>query len=140
MVDASVAIKWFVEEDYSQDARGLLKSFGEGSVVLHAPSLLFHEVGNVLWRLANKLRLLKVTYVIDAYSNFLKVPIHYIDLSKQDASDSLKVSLELGLTFYDAVYLNVSKKLTKTLVTADEEILRKVKGDFSVAHLREIGR
>ena len=140
VVDASVVTKWFVEEDYSQNARDLLKSFGRGSVDLYAPSLLLHEVGNALWRIVNRLKLLKATYVIDAYSNFLKVPIHYADLTKQDASDSLKLSLELGLTFYDVVYLNLSKKLAKMLVTADDEILRKIKGDFRVAHLREIAR
>lgn len=140
VVDASVVIKWFVEEDYSQAARDLLKSFGKGSADLCAPSLLLYEVGNALWRIVNRLKLLRVTYVVGAYSSFLKVPIHYIDLTKQDASDSLKLSLELGLTFYDAVYLNMSEKLAKTLVTADDEILRKVKGDFRVAHLREIGK
>lgn len=138
VIDASVAVKWFVEEDYSQVARYLLKNFEKGSNYLYAPSLLIHEVGNSLWRMVNRLKLLKSQYAINAYRMFLEIPIHYVDLTEEDASNSLKLSLELGSTFYDSVYVSLSKKLGKTLVTADEDILEKAGGQVKVIDLKEL--
>ena len=46
VVDASVAIKWFLPELYGDAALRLLR---EGHSLV-APDLLFPEVGNVLWK------------------------------------------------------------------------------------------
>lgn len=46
VVDASVAVKWFLPEIHGEAAARLL----EGRHVLLAPDLLFPEVGNVLWK------------------------------------------------------------------------------------------
>ena len=46
VVDASVAVKWFVEEEYTTDAVRLLEQGHQ----LYAPRLLASEVGNTLWR------------------------------------------------------------------------------------------
>ena len=44
VIDASVALKWVIEEDGSEAARGLLLS-----EVLAAPDLMIVECANVLW-------------------------------------------------------------------------------------------
>ena len=46
VVDASVAIKWFVEEVHAEAARYLLGDEYE----LLAPDLLWPEFGNILWK------------------------------------------------------------------------------------------
>ena len=46
VVDASVAVKWLVEEEYSDVADMLL----DGRHELIAPRLMASEVGNALWR------------------------------------------------------------------------------------------
>jgi hypothetical protein len=46
VVDASVAIKWFLPEIHSDAALRLLA----GEHTLHAPDLIFSEFGNVLWK------------------------------------------------------------------------------------------
>lgn len=46
VVDASVAIKWFVPEVHAEAARRLLR---EGMILL-APDLIWAEVANALWR------------------------------------------------------------------------------------------
>src|SRR5437588_5073231 len=48
VVDASVVVKLFVEEDYSKNARDLRDSYIEGSMQILAPSLLNYEVMNAL--------------------------------------------------------------------------------------------
>ncbi|WP_211175979.1 type II toxin-antitoxin system VapC family toxin [Brasilonema sp. UFV-L1] len=46
VVDANVAIKWFLPQVYADDARRLLT----GNHSLLVPDLLFPEVGNILWK------------------------------------------------------------------------------------------
>ena len=46
VVDASVAVKWLVEEEHSDEADRLL----DGNHELFAPRLMASEVGNALWR------------------------------------------------------------------------------------------
>ena len=46
VVDASVAVKWFVEEEDTKRACLL----ADGAVEIHCPHLLASEVGSALWR------------------------------------------------------------------------------------------
>ncbi len=48
MVDASIIVKWFVEEEYSKEARLLRNSYIDGSKVLNTPSILPYKVLNTL--------------------------------------------------------------------------------------------
>ena len=50
VVDASVAIKWFVPEIHAEAARRLLR---EG-ITLLAPDLIWAEVANALWRMRRR--------------------------------------------------------------------------------------
>ena len=52
VVDASVAIKWFLPEIHSDAALPLLAH----KHLLHAPDLIFSEFGNVLWKRVRKKR------------------------------------------------------------------------------------
>ena len=46
--DASVAVKWFIEEEDSRSARRLRELFQQGTIDLDAPSLLTYEVASAL--------------------------------------------------------------------------------------------
>ena len=48
MVDASVVVKWFVEEEHSREARLLRDAYANGVIDLAAPSLLPYEILNAL--------------------------------------------------------------------------------------------
>lgn len=48
VVDASVVVKWFVDESDSPAARNLLQAHAAGTDSLVAPDLLVYEVANVL--------------------------------------------------------------------------------------------
>jgi len=49
VVDASVVLKWFVEEEWSEQARSLLEAYREEEELrFSAPKLLEFEVANVL--------------------------------------------------------------------------------------------
>ena len=48
VVDASVVVKWFVEERYSGEALTIRNSFIEGLIDIAVPSILYFEVLNAL--------------------------------------------------------------------------------------------
>src|SRR5688572_6227171 len=50
VVDCSVAVKWFVPEEHSGRAFGLLNSDQK----LHAPAVLVSEFANTLWKLVRR--------------------------------------------------------------------------------------
>ena len=48
VVDASVVVKWFIEEEFSREARLLRDAYADGLVDIVTPSLLPYEVLNAL--------------------------------------------------------------------------------------------
>ncbi len=99
VVDASVAIKWFVEEDLSEEAEAIL-GYGEP---LFAPDLLLAEIGNVLWK-----KVIRGEVAPDqAHEIAAKIeggiPVLYsIRLLNARA---LQIALALGHPVYDCLYI-----------------------------------
>lgn len=48
VIDASVAIKWFSEEEFTDKAIEIRDNFYKGTVELAAPDLILYEVSNAL--------------------------------------------------------------------------------------------
>jgi predicted nucleic acid-binding protein len=48
VVDSSVAIKWFIPQDYSLEANKILNSYQRNQLVLFAPDLIYAEIGNII--------------------------------------------------------------------------------------------
>ncbi|MGD9315617.1 MAG: type II toxin-antitoxin system VapC family toxin [Anaerolineae bacterium] len=50
VIDASVAVKWFLPEERSAEALLIRDAFIEGEYQLIAPDLMLSEFANVLWK------------------------------------------------------------------------------------------
>ena len=50
VVDASVAVKWLITEEWTEESRRLLAA----SIDRHAPDLILAETANVLWKKARR--------------------------------------------------------------------------------------
>ena len=113
VVDASVAVKWFVEEEYSVQAGRLL----DGSHELYAPRLLASEVGNTLWRKVRtgEMERGRAGALAAAIS---QMAVYWIE-DEEVCAEAIRLSLALGRTVYDCLYLAAAHRLGATLVTAD---------------------
>ena len=113
VVDASVAVKWYLEEEYSDIAEKLL--YGEFN--LHAPELIFAELGNVLWK---KCRAGDVNSddSLSIIKNFLNRDIIFHNLDKLLVPAWIGAN-SFGHAVYDWIYLVLAKSLNAKLVTAD---------------------
>ena len=113
VVDASVAVKWLVEEEYSDAADRLL----EGSHELFAPRLMASEVGNALWRKA------RLGEIERSQAGLLAGAISEMAVSWESdegiCPDAVRLSLALDHPVYDCVYLALAHRIGATVVTAD---------------------
>lgn len=121
VIDASVLIKFYLPEILADRAERLLARIGQGGVTLHAPDLIYPEIGNILWK---KLRLKElnrseIEEIIEAMS---ALPI-LVEPSKPLLPLAVEMSVEYGITVYDAMYLSLARVYEAALVTADRRLV-----------------
>jgi predicted nucleic acid-binding protein len=130
VVDASVAAKWFLEEDHTAQARAILGS----KAPLHAPDFLLLELDNVFWK---RIRRGDMTpeNAHEARSILRQLPIHlHAFEALRDAAFS--IAQETNRTVYDSLYVALAIVLGSAVVTADRglyDIL--VNGPYGAAAL-----
>jgi len=75
VVDASVALKWFLPESGNSEAETLLTAFLIGTVSLYAPDLLLIEAASALWRRSVVLKELASSDAKAIYRDLLTLPL-----------------------------------------------------------------
>ena len=122
-VDASVAVKWFADEEDSDKASSLKAQFVEGVLELSAPTLLSYEVANALrWHPLVKMGARDVTnalMVLDSYQ-FLNEP------TIQAWSQAIQLSYSHHISIYDSIYVGFARTMDSQLVTADEKLIEMI--------------
>jgi predicted nucleic acid-binding protein len=121
VVDSSVAIKWFVTEPHSVEARRLLNEYQTGALGLFAPDLIYAEMGNIVWKKQRfqGLAAVDAQQIIDTFRKYAFSVTSTADLL--DAAYRLAVAHQRSV--YDAVYLALSIRENCPLVTADEKLV-----------------
>jgi len=113
VVDASVAVKWLVDEDGSESADGIL----EHATELHAPRLLASEVANALWRKA-RLREIERGDAGALAASVAQMPIAWTE-DERICGEAARLAVGLDRPVYDCMYLALAHRLDARLVTAD---------------------
>ena len=127
VVDASVAIKWLVREEGSDNALCLLDA------KLVAPDLLYAEAANILWKMVRRGQVSADEADQAAYA-LSQVEIQIVPARSLFAL-ALRLSVQLDHPAYDCVYLAAADALATTFVTADAKLLRKLAGRLRFAAL-----
>ena len=119
VVDASVAVKWVVEEAGTEEALSLLERSA-----LSAPDLLMAECANILWK---KVRRGELTEQEAGLAGQL---IQLADLDVQPTRPLMPRALDLAIALdhaaYDCIYLALAVENGWRFVTADERFVRKL--------------
>ena len=122
VVDASVAIKWFVAEPDALAAERLLRVTNN----LAAPRLLLTEIANGLRK-----NFFRKTIRRETVFASLSEAGRLIDTWHEDApllEEALEMSLTLNHPIYDCIYLSLARSLGAVCITADERLVGKVAG------------
>jgi predicted nucleic acid-binding protein len=122
IVDASVAVKWFLPEAHKENAERLLREYLSDVAELAAPDLLIAEVGNIFWKRCSKRGDITMTQASESYRHLLSldIPLHP---SSQLASAALQLAITEGRSMYDMLYLALAEQNGCRLITADEKLL-----------------
>ncbi len=136
VADASVIVKWYVNEIWSDKSIMLRDMFIDGSVEIHVPSLLFYEVLNALrYNKDFPVDLLK-----DVYESLISYGFTIYTPKERHIYNALEAVLKYEITIYDAVYLGLAAYLGTKLVTTDQKLIDKVKGSryYEVVHVKDV--
>ncbi len=117
VVDASVAIKWFVEEAGREAARRLL----DKPETLHAPDFLVPECTNIAWKKASRREIGRGQAVAIAQAIRHGVPVLYPSVLFHERA--LELAFALDHSVYDCLYLACAEILGGILVSADMAFL-----------------
>lgn len=127
VIDASVGIKLFVEEEDSEAADRLFRQLTTTPAAqFYVPDLFFIECANILWKYVQRFG-----YPVESALRDV-TDLQELDLLTVSTADLLPQALELAIdqniTAYDACYAALAQRLELPLITADSVLADKLSG------------
>ena len=122
VIDASVTVKWVVEEAGTPEALALRQK-----AKLIAPELLVAECANILWKKVKRDELLKEEALLAA--RLLQGAEIELLPTRSLFEAATRMSIEIDHPAYDCLYLALAVETECPFVTADERFLRKLHED-----------
>jgi predicted nucleic acid-binding protein len=117
IVDASVAVKWFVAEEGSEHARVLLADEDD----LIAPELIAIEVGNAMWKKVRKGLMTEAQ--VAAAGRRLPSLFSRLGSLLELTPRASSLAMTLDHPIYDCLYLALAEREQLAIVTADDRML-----------------
>ena len=133
VVDASVAVKWYVPEVFEQEATNVLK----GRHDLHVPELILPEFSNIIWKkvLRGELTAAEGSKIVSALTR-KGWTLHSHLQTLRSAYTGAEAT---GQTVYDWTYMALAVSLSCEFVTADERFYKAVVPTPFAANIKWIG-
>ena len=123
VIDASVAVKWFSEEEGTDAALRIREAHMDGTTTLSAPDLLLYE-------LANAFRY-KPDYTEEkgsmAIADIIDLEIDIISPSRELIDKAIKDAYLYDIAIYDSCYLALGELLGIIVYTSDKKFYGKAK-------------
>lgn len=116
VVDASVAVKWVVNEDGSAQANAIREEDG-----LIAPSLIAVEIASALWKAVRRGRVTRLDALAALHASLMA----FSGLAPNETlhQEALSLALDLGHPIHDCFYLALARRDDLPIVTADEGMI-----------------
>ena len=116
VIDASVVVQLFFEEQHSEAAERCLKRVGD----LLAPDLVWVEVANVIWKRQRRGDISQEDSLGIA-GQVLSLPLRTYSSSDLMA-DALELAIRFDRSVYDSLYLALAIRSKSCMVTADKRL------------------
>jgi predicted nucleic acid-binding protein len=136
VLDASVAVKWFLPEQVetlTSEALALLNSCRKKEIHIIVPDLFWVEFASVLWKAIRRGNYSKAS--ADAARGYLKD----LDFPTIPSLELLDRAFEIATAFersvYDSVYVALAVQTQSQLITADERLANSLAARFPVKWL-----
>jgi predicted nucleic acid-binding protein len=133
VVDASVVAAAFFQEAHAEPAQKLLASNRE----LHAPDLLYAEVGNIIWKRKTRGEI-DDAEAAELLADLLRLPLRITPCSEL-VEPALQLALRTGRTVYDCLYVAAALRHKTAVVSADKRLVNALAHGPLAAHVVWIG-
>ena len=120
VVDASVAVKWFLPEEHTEQCLRLRAQPGE----LHAPDFLWIEVASVVCQRIYRGEL-PAEQGRRIVTTLRAVPMQIVPAADL-LEEATSLALEASASVYDCLYLALAVRIGGQMVTADRRLFRKL--------------
>lgn len=134
VVDASIVVKWFVQEDGTEAALRLV----DRAPHLLAPELLRLEVANTLWRKFRRREIDRVDVEESLQALEGGVP-KLIPIAEHVAAAQV-IMLELDHPIYDCLYMALAEAADAVLVTDDRRLRARTAGTRFETRIQPLDR
>jgi predicted nucleic acid-binding protein len=123
VADASVVVKWFVEEEHTGDALRLRDDYADRVVDIASPDLMPYEVLNALRYNPGfgESQLVETARALEKFSLWM------LPLEEELAERCVENSLRYGISVYDSAYLSLGVVRGIPVYTADQRLIDKVR-------------
>lgn len=130
VADASVIVKWFVEEEHTDAALRFREDYLDRVVDVASPDLLPYEVLNALRYnpVLGERHLKEIAEALDKYSLWL------VPLEGELALRCVENAVRHGISVYDAAYISLGQIKETPVYTADRALMNRVQ-DERVRHI-----
>jgi predicted nucleic acid-binding protein len=118
LVDASVALKWFMPRDREPDAD--LARSAIGQLAMRTTTLAVYEIGNILTRKSGW-DASRIALGLQVLHDICGDPL---DLDPEDHQTAAEIALTHDITFYDASYAAIAARSKRRLLSADSDLIR----------------
>jgi predicted nucleic acid-binding protein len=135
VVDASVAAKWFLNDEKDVDlAEDILANFLAGDLELHAPRVFRYEVCSLIAkacasRSSGVPRITKADGT-EAVKTLFQLGIQFKELVEEAAVSALERCVDCSKTFKDMSYLHLAEEIDCKFCTADGRVKEGVPPSF----------
>ncbi len=134
VVDASVLVKWFMEEEDRDRALSLRELHTSGRSSLFVSELTFLEILNAIRYapMANE------EYVAEALHSLENLHLQVNPAAFDLILKANAIAWAYKFTIYDALYVALAEQLGYPLITSDDTMVKKLKGHNIVVPLRDL--
>jgi predicted nucleic acid-binding protein len=122
VLDASVILKWFLDEEGTSQALQLRDEFYRGKREIVVPDLLLMEVANALRYNPS----FTGEEIKEAIETLFDIGILIVTPTRSLMVRAIDLAKSLNVTCYDAVYLALAQELDFEFITADKKFWKSV--------------
>ena len=134
VVDASVAIKWYLPETHSDKARLLVaQNHFVDNRQFQVPDLFFAECASILWKRVRHGDTAhdEAILIMDALSALPFIVHSHQPLMRA----ALEIAISTDRSVYDSLYIALAVREATRMITADEKLFRALSGGSLEAYL-----
>ncbi|MBI2105489.1 type II toxin-antitoxin system VapC family toxin [Candidatus Woesearchaeota archaeon] len=122
VIDSSVVIKWFSDEEDTKKALKIREDFLNGKNIIAVPDIQIYEIANAL----RYNKHITKEEVIKYADSLIDIGIIIVIPTAEIIKSSIEIAFEYNITIYDACFISLAKDLNFDFITADEKLYQKI--------------